>query len=189
MRNLSTNAAQQCPRTTIAESSSGISIPAGINRYIQFQIADHYSGFLDFKKLKSPNSTEVIDNMRQWFSVHGIPEILESDGGLQYTSKRFADFAKKWSFKHQVSSSYYPKSNGFAEHNVQTAKNLLKRCWIDKTDVYLALLMLRNTPRNGTLKSPSQRIFSRATRTIIPTTNEELKPTVVVGVSNELKKL
>lgn len=152
-------------------------------------IADHYSGFMDFKKLKSANSSEVIDHMRQWFSIHGIPEIVESDGGPQYMSKKFSDFSAKWQFKHQVSSPYYPRSNGFAERNVQTAKNLLKRCWLDGTDICLGLLMLRNTPRNDTLKSPSQRLFSRSTRTILPSTKDELKPKIVVGVSEELKQL
>lgn len=28
-------------------------------------IADHYSGFMDFRKLKSSNSQEVIDHMRR----------------------------------------------------------------------------------------------------------------------------
>ena len=42
--------------------------------------------------------------------------------------------------------------------------------------------MLRNTPRNEILKSPSQRLFSRATRTILPMSKAELQP-------NELEKL
>lgn len=152
-------------------------------------IADHYSGFMDFRKLKSSNSAEVIDHMRQWFSLHGIPETLESDGGPQYMSKRIAEFASKWQFNHRVSSPYYPRSNGFAERNVQTAKNLLKRCWLDGTDICLALLMLRNSPRNDVLGSPCQRLYSRATCTIMPMTAEDLKPKIVVGVSRELRDL
>lgn len=56
-------------------------------------IADHYSGFIDFKQLKSSTANEVILYLRQWFSTHGTPEILESDGGPQFTAHIFANFA------------------------------------------------------------------------------------------------
>lgn len=49
------------------------------NDYIA--IADRYSGFLDFRKLKAPNSHEVIKALKSWFSVHGIPRMLKSDNG------------------------------------------------------------------------------------------------------------
>lgn len=49
--------------------------------------------------------------------------------------------------------------------------------------------MLRNTPRNDALKSPCQRLFSRSTRTILPTTTIELQPKIVLGVPGELKNL
>ncbi|XP_055840268.1 uncharacterized protein K02A2.6-like [Episyrphus balteatus] len=88
-------------------------------------IADHYSGFMDFKKLKSANSQEVIDHMRQWFSVHGIPETLESDGGTQYTSKRSSNFASTWQFKHRVSSpakAMLSGQIGYISHNSYAKK-------------------------------------------------------------------
>lgn len=84
-------------------------------------IADHYSGFMDFKKVQNATSSEIILLLRQWFSVYGTPEIFESDGGTQYTSRQFREFATLWDFKHRVSSPHYPRSNGFAERNVQTA--------------------------------------------------------------------
>lgn len=157
------------------------------NEYIL--LADHYSGFSDFRKLKSSTSTEVILLLSQWFSVHGIPEILESDGGPQYSSKLFREFSSKWQFKHRISSPHYPQSNGFAERNVQTVKGILKRCWMDGTDPYLAMSLLRNTPRNETLGSPVQRLFSRQTRTILPTNIVDLKPKIINGVTEELREL
>lgn len=91
-------------------------------------------------------------------------------------------------FKHNFSSPHYPRANGFAERNVQTAKNLLRKCHLDGSDVYKALLMLRNTDRSETLKSPAQRLYSRKTRTTIPTTKEQLKPNIVENVPDELTK-
>lgn len=151
-------------------------------------IADHYSGFIDIKQLKQSDSPEVIQILKQWFAVHGIPEIFESDNGPQYSSQKFVEFAREWCFKHNTSSPTYSRSNGFAERMVQTAKNLLKRCYIDNTDPYMALLMLRNTERNDTLKSPTLCLFSRATRTPLTIDAQQLNPKIVEGVSKELYK-
>lgn len=152
-------------------------------------IADHYSGFMDFQQLHSTTSAEVILQFKKWFAIHGIPETLESDGGPQYTSKEFKDFAFCWQFNHRISSPHYARSNGFAERNVQTAKNLLRKCWHDDSDIYEALLLLRNTPRNDILGSQCQRLFSRRTRTVIPVSQEDLKPQIIEGVTKELAKL
>lgn len=152
-------------------------------------LADHYSGWMDFKKLSTLTANETIQIIKKWFSDYGVPEILESDGGTQFTSNEFAEFAADWAFKHRISSPHYPKSNGFAERNVQTAKNLLRKCAIDGTDIHKAMLMLRNTDRNDKLKSPAQRLFSRNTRTPLPILKDDLKPKIVEDVQTELTKL
>lgn len=152
-------------------------------------IADHYSGFIDFHQLKSSSAAEVVMQMKKWFATHGIPEILESDGGPQFISNTFKQFANTWQFDHRISSPHYPRSNGFAERNVQTIKNMLKKCYQDDTDIYEALLMLRNTPRNNELGSQCQRLFSRNTRTFIPIEKEQLKPKIINNVTRELVRL
>ena len=52
------------------------------------------------------------------FARHGIPLKLMSDGGPQYSSSEFADFAQQWGFEHVTSSPYHPCSNGLAERTV-----------------------------------------------------------------------
>lgn len=153
-------------------------------------MADHYSGFMDFKQLKNSDASEVILILKEWFKDHGTPESLESDGGPQFVSHKFSKFAREWDFVHHISSPYYPRANGFAERNVQVAKNLLKKCHLDGSDVHKAMLMLRNTDRNDTLKSPAQRLFSRRTRIpFIPIAKDELQPKVIEGVIKELEIL
>ena len=66
--------------------------------------------------------------------------------------------------------------NGLAEKAVQTAKTKLRKCSVDKSDVQLALLNWKNTPTNDLLSSPNQRLFSRITRSLIPTIDNNLKP-------------
>lgn len=150
-------------------------------------MVDSYSGYYDFRQLRQTSSWEVIENLKSWFATHGIPAKLESDNGPQYSSQEFRRFAADWDFEHVTSSPHYPKSNGLAERFVQTAKNLLKKCAIDKTDIKLALLTYRNTPRSDALGSPNQRLLSRITRSLIPTPQENLKPKIVNNVSDTIR--
>ena len=149
-------------------------------------ITDSYSGFIDFKPLKDLSSTCTIEILKDWFSVHGIPRILETDNGTNYSSSEFKAFSQEWMFTHQTSSPKYPKGNGLAERAVQTAKNLLRKCKISGQDLKLALLNFRNTPRDN-LGSPAQRLYSRRMRTTIPITEKLLKPEVMTDTSECLE--
>ena len=78
--------------------------------------------------------------MKTLFARHGIPEVIKSDNGPQYSSGDFAEFAKSWGFKHVTSSPLYPKSNGLAERTVRTAKSILTKARRDHQDPHLVLL-------------------------------------------------
>ncbi|UYV78371.1 K02A2.6-like [Cordylochernes scorpioides] len=149
-------------------------------------ITDNYSGFIDFKEMKTMNSAETIESLKKWFSVHGIPRLLETDNGPNFTSRDFKDFQKKWLFDHQTSSPLYPKSNGLAERAVQTAKILIRKCLDSGQEVELALLNFYNTPRDG-LPSPAQCLFSRRTRTLLPTSTHQLEPEIQKGHTQNLR--
>ncbi|UYV82850.1 K02A2.6-like [Cordylochernes scorpioides] len=112
--------------------------------------------------------------------------LLETDNGPNFTSRDFKDFQKKWLFDHQTSSPLYPKSNGLAERAVQTAKNLIRKCLDSGQEVELALLNFYNTPRDG-LPSPAQCLFSRRTRTLLPTSTHQLEPEIQKGHTQNLR--
>lgn len=132
---------------------------------------DSYSGWYEIDALRSTgtNSTEVIKRLKCHFARFGIPDQVISDNGPQYSSAEFQSFARQWNFQHITSSPTYPQSNGLAENAVKSAKNLLEKTKRDNTDPYLALLNVRNTPRDNILGSPSQRLLSRRTKTHLPT--------------------
>ena len=88
-----------------------------------------------------------------------------------------------------TSSPRDPQSNGLAEPAVQSAKNLLERSKRDNSDIYLGLLVIRNTPRDVNLNSPAERLLSRKTRIPLPTSDNPLKPTVVSNVPSSLEKV
>ena len=77
--------------------------------------------------------------------------------------------------------------NDLTEKAVQTAKNILRTCSVDKSDVQLALLNWRNTPRNDLLGSPNQHLISRIIRYQIPKSDDNLKTKIIQGVTSELQ--
>ncbi len=87
-------------------------------------------------------------------------------------------FSNDFGFVHNPISPTHSQSNGMVEKAVDIAKKLLTKCKENGDDIYLALLQLRNTPREN-IGSPVQRLFSRRTRTKIPTAQEKFKPEIM----------
>lgn len=67
------------------------------------------------------------------------------------------------------SSSYFPQSNGGAECAVRKVKYLALKTDLDEDAMARGLLELRNTPVKG--MAPSERVFGRVMRTLIPSLN------------------
>ena len=110
------------------------------------------------------NSEQVISAFRAWFSELGVPTTLTTDGGPQYSSRKFREFCKTWSITHEMSTPYFPQSNGRAEAAVKSVKTLLKKTATERgfkrDEFHKGLLELRNTPGlDG--RSPAQILYGR----------------------------
>jgi transposase InsO family protein len=150
---------------------------------------DSYSGWYEVNKLQDTSAKTVILKLRRHFSVHGIPDIIISDSGPQFTCVEFAEFCSKWDIQHLLSSPDHHQANGLAERAVQSAKSLLDKCKSEDSDFFLALLNSRNIPRDNNLGSPAQRLLSRKTRTLVTQSQSLLKPKVINNVQKNLKKV
>lgn len=136
-------------------------------------IVDYYSRYIETARLSGESSAEVIRHTKSVFARHGIPQVVVSDNGPQFSSIEFCRFAAEYGFTHTTSSPRYPQSNGEAKRAVKTVKELLKRT----EDPYLAMLTYRSTPlQNG--YSPAELLMSRRLRTTLPTVESQLKPFV-----------
>ena len=133
---------------------------------------DYFSRFAEVTLLsKSTTSPDVITHLKSWFARHGIPDKAVSDNGPQFQASEFAKFADDYGFKHEPSSPKYPQSNGEVERAVKTVKSLLRK----STDPYLALMAYHSTPlENG--YSPSELLFGRKIRTMVPVLPSNLLP-------------
>lgn len=143
---------------------------------------DYYSKYVEVGLLESSTSKTVINLLKSLFARNGIPKLIYSDNGPQFSNEEMKQFSKTWQFEHVTSSPTYPQSNGLVERHIQTVKNMFKKLEVDEKDPFLALLELRNTPINGTLKSPNEILRGRKVRGIMPVQND--KPVI-----NDYKKI
>ena len=139
-------------------------------------ISDYYSNYIEVARTTSITSRSIIRELKAVFARFGIPEVLVTDNGAQFSSAEFAVFARTWGFDHVTSSPRYPQSNGKAENAVKTIKRLFKKCKDAGQSEYLALLDWRNTPTEGIGTSPAQRLMGRRCRTLLPVAANLLKP-------------
>ena len=156
------------------------------NGKIYIVLFDSHSGYFDFEELQASTTKNIINFLQKQFSTHVVPSQLISDNASYYTSQEFKTFSQEWNFTHITSSPNFPRSNGLSECAVRSAKDLLRKCEKDKTNIRYALLLFRNTPRDNTLKSPAERLFSRKTNIALPTTEHNLQLRTVKNVQSHL---
>ena len=159
------------PPSRIFEEASADFFSFATNHYLVY--ADRLSGWPTIHAWygKDVGSKEVIQSLTRGFVDLGVPVRLRTDGGPQFASAEFADFAKKWGVHLQLSTPHYPQSNGHAEAAVKSMKALLSKSStsgrIDSEDFLRGLLEWRNTPRANGL-SPAEMVFGHNIRSIIP---------------------
>ena len=110
--------------------------------------------------------------LRQTFCRTAIPDVIWSDGGPQFTSNMFHEFAKHWGFSHIISTPHYPQSNGKVEATVKSMKKIIRISWngrfLNHDKFCRALLQYRNTPCHRDGLSPSQKLYGHPVQDILP---------------------
>ena len=135
-------------------------------------IVDYFSRFPEVVLMHSTTSTALISVFKSIFAYFGIPEILRSNNGTQFTSAEMTEFTSSYGIWYITSSPYIPRSNGMAERFVCTAKQLLQK----SKDLNSPLLQYCATPLPFCNHSPSELLMGRCIRTKIPQTNEHYVP-------------
>ena len=135
-------------------------------------VVDYYSRYPEVAELSSTTSRSVITALKSMFSRHGIPDLLHSDNGPQFSSEELDQFAKSYDFLLSTSSPYYPQGNGLVERMVKTIKNLFKK----SDDRYLSLLIYRSTPLPWCGLSPTSLLMGRQPKSTLPQINTHLTP-------------
>lgn len=116
-------------------------------------------------------SKDIIRVLKIIFARFGIPDVLVSNNGPQFSSAEFVKFAEDYEFIHVTSSPHNPQSNGEAQRAVQIAKAVLAQ-----EDPELALMAYRATPVTSTGFSPAQLLMGYQIKTSLPTLAHKLEP-------------
>lgn len=151
-------------------------------------VVDAHSKWPEVCVMESTTSTKTIQVLRGLFSRYGLPEVLVSDNGPQFTSEEFQTFLKSNGVTHTRSAPFHPATNGLAERLVQTFKRAL-RCSKGPTSIQQRLdtflLAYRNTPHATTKESPAMLFLHRRLRSRL----DMLKPNVASVVEKAQIKL
>ncbi|XP_003377509.1 putative integrase core domain protein [Trichinella spiralis] len=139
-------------------------------------VVDAFSKWLEVRVLKNTTSESVISCLRQIFSIHGLPDIIVSDNGTQFTSHIFQEYLNKGGIKHITSASFHPSSNGQAERMVRITKEFLKKMTQRDWEYDLANFSFCQhvTPCTTAGKSPAELLMNRRLRTVL----DRLQPDV-----------
>lgn len=99
-------------------------------------LIDYYSKYIGVVGLSEITLISVIKAIKSVSACHGIPQILRTDNGPQYSSAAFKGFCKQYGIEHETSSFYFQSSNREAERAIQTVIRFRKKA----SDRHLALL-------------------------------------------------
>ena len=141
---------------------------------------DRKSGWPCVSACPRPASAgHLVRVLRSVFADTGVPIVLRTDGGPQFTSSLVRRFLARWRVEHRVSSPHNPRANGHAEAAVKAVKKLVLTTTtnghMDEDEFARGLLELRNTPR-AEGRSPAQVLFGHPMRSCIPAHHRSFAP-------------
>ncbi|XP_046868577.1 uncharacterized protein LOC124461031 [Drosophila willistoni] len=94
------------------------------NAYILI-VLDHFTKFVWLKTMPKATSAATIKFLREeLFNTFGVPEIVHTDNGKQFTSKEFEEMVSHFGITHTRTAAYSPQANASERVNqsILTAK-------------------------------------------------------------------
>ncbi|GFU84690.1 uncharacterized protein K02A2.6, partial [Trichonephila clavipes] len=150
-----------------------------------FLIIDAHSKWLEVYPMKVTTTKKTIECLRDSFARFGLPRVLVSDNGSQFTSYEFQRFMHKNGVRHKTSAPFKPSSNGQAERYVATLKQSLRAMhkYEDTIQQKLStfLMQYRKAPNVTTTLSPAMLFLKRDIRTRIDLLLPELKTKIQIN--------
>lgn len=148
-------------------------------------IIDYYSKYIEAIPLVRKTDGAMFKKLEVVFSIYGIPKMIFADN-MPFQSFEFKRLAKELDIVVTTSSPLYPKSNGLSEKAVQIVKRMLIKSGFN--GLWLSLLEYRNTPLSDLEISPTQLIFGKKTRSILPEPKSQFNVKVVPNLNNNFKR-
>lgn len=126
-------------------------------------IVDSFSKYIFARPTKSTNSKEVVHNLKDLFSMFGVPKRIISDQGKAFKSKQFSNFCIEFKIKHVLNTIASPRSNGQVERYNRTLLEAINTSINDEHEWYEKLpqvvLGINNTENTSTRFTPHRLMF------------------------------
>lgn len=119
--------------------------------------------------LRQITARSIIKALTHYFSLFGLPKIIQTDQGANFQSKMFNQVVQTLGVKHVVSSAYHPESQGALERWHQTLKTMLRKYCLD-TDknwdegIPFVLFAARDAVQESLGFSPAELVFGHTPR-------------------------
>ena len=94
------------------------------NKYYLLVAIDYYSRFPLVEIITSTTSQTIINHLRKWFNLMGLPSEIRSDNAQNMVSAEMEDFLRQHGIKHSYSMPFFPRQNG----EVERFNCSLKKC-------------------------------------------------------------
>ena len=119
--------------------------------------------------LRNISSKLVVGELVKFFTKFGIPSIVQSDQGSNFTSGVFQQAMNILGVKQQLSTPYHPESQGALERFHQTLKSTLTKYCLETANdwddgVPLVLFAIRDSCQESLGFSPNELLFGREVR-------------------------
>ncbi|KAF7654545.1 hypothetical protein LDENG_00068500 [Lucifuga dentata] len=130
--------------------------------------------------LRSITARSVVRALSQFLSIFGIPKIIQSDQGSNFSSHLFTQVLRQLHIKHNQASAYHAQSQGALEWFHQTLKSMLRsycvqmnRDW--EEGLPWLLLAAREVIQESTGFSPNELVFGHTVRGPLALLQDNLK--------------
>lgn len=130
-------------------------------------LVDSFTKWIEVFVMTRITTEATIKCLRSTFARFGLPVLIVSDNGPQFTASEFRSFLQVNGIKQMTSPVAHPQSNGAAENAVKTVKLALEKILATEGDMMIEdaivnfLMAYRNTPHCTTQETPSHRMFGR----------------------------
>lgn len=160
------------------------------NKYL-FLVVDYYSRYIEYAVMTEASATNTIKVLAQMFSRWGIPELLQSDNGPQFTSKEFRSFLFEHGISHHTGPPYWPQENGQVERQNRSIGKRLQIAQAEGGDWELELsryiISYHNLPHPTTGVAPSARMCGRTLKQkLISVSARTCEPIIIGDLDKEL---
>ena len=128
--------------------------------------------------MRSISAGKIIKSLTNFFSMVGLPKIVQSDQGSNFTSRVFRQAMNSLGIKTVTSSAYHPQSQGAMERFHSTLKTMIRAYCLDHQkdwDEGIPFLMFaaRDAPQESLGFSPFELIFGHTVRGLLSMLKEK----------------